>query len=206
MRTASRGIITAVVLVLTMTVSGPAQAAKEPGLKALADRAMLGKLTAVDRSYLDRHPEIAGILIDGTKTEIGEVPMSETQTAEVFGDVVAAATTCAATDRYQIFKSLLGSIIFRYHSYVAWCWSGTTTTVSKHYPYLDMIQNVVVNKGVTVQEVRKSNSATYTTHHQNYIQLCTLGKSLGSICYDNVYPTNWVTVSNKTGSTFKYSN
>lgn len=74
------------------------------------------------------------------------------------------------------------------------------------YPYFDPRQSVVVDKGNLTKEVRRISGSTYETHHQNYVQLSTLGMSLGTLWYANVYPTDWVTVSNKYGSTFRDTN
>lgn len=63
----------------------------------------------------------------------------------------------------------------------------------------------MVDKGNLVDEVRRISGSACGTHHQNCVQLCTLGKTLGSICYANAYPTSWVTVSNRTGSWFRHT-
>lgn len=185
--------------VLAAAIASPAQASG-PSLKDLASRSLAGKLTSADWVYLKAHPAIMGIIPSNKVTEGGASTVSTKST----GMFAATTTYCAATDRYQIHSSLLGSTIFRYHTYAHWCWTGTIVRVDTHYPYLDQIQNVVVNKGIMTNELRNANPS-WTIHTQNYIQLCTLGKSLGSICYANLYPTNWVTVSNKSGSTFKHS-
>jgi hypothetical protein len=116
---------------------------------------------------------------------------------------MAAAAKCAGTNRYQIHKSVLGSIIFKYHSYVYWCWDGSGTHIRTHYPYLSSAQSVVVFKSTLINTVRSFGVWSKETHHQAHIELCTLGKLGG--CYANIYPSNWVLVKNAAGSTFRWA-
>jgi hypothetical protein len=193
------------VVVASLGLAAPAQAGPAMDLASLAHRGLTKTLTDYDRAYLMARPKLAALVPDETQTVLGQSVGPKEAVASGSEAVTALTTTyCAATDRYQIHKSLLGAIIFRYHTYGHWCWTGTNVRVDTHYPYFDMIQTVVVNKGVTANELRNANP-TWTIHTQNYVQLCTLGKSLGSVCYANIYPTNWVTVSNKSGSTFRSS-
>lgn len=192
-------------VVASVGLAAPAQAGPAMDLPSLAHRGLTKTLTASDRTYLLARPKLAALVPDETQTTTSATVSPKVAVPNGSEAVTALATTyCAATDRYQVHKSFLGSIIFRYHTYAHWCWTGTNVRVDTHYPYFDMIQNVVVNKGITANELRNANP-TWTIHTQNYVQLCTLGKSLGSVCYANVYPTNWVTVSNKSGSTFRSS-
>lgn len=199
MRTASRGIIVITMLVLTVAVSTPAQAANEPTLKDLAKRGVAGKLTQADRDYLSANLDVAALVPDATLTETGEMPL----TAAELEQVGALATTCAGTNRYQIVKSWpLQSTLFEYHTYMYWCWDSAGVYVRDHYPYISNAQTVVVNKGITVNKLRSFGAFSKEANHQNHVQLCAL--KVG--CYSNIYPTNWVLVKNATGSTFRWDN
>lgn len=192
---------------LVVGLAVPASAAEErlplSRWEAIASRGIAGTLTATDRLLLADHPDMAAAIPDETLTTTGEEPVTEAQLQSegLVSSATAATKTCTGTNRYQVHKSVLGSIIFRYHSYVWWCYTSTWASIYTHYPYIDKANDTVDNVGVTVNVARSLGTTVKQTQHQNKIRLCVL--KVG--CFATLYPTNWVTVRNAPGSSFSWT-
>lgn len=104
---------------------------------AIFDRATSGSLTKADKAFLAANPDLATAVPDPSRTTTGQ------ETFAVSGDgqrlttaESAMASRCTATRRYQNHYSWLGSLSYRFNTYVYWCWSGSRITqVSPYYSY-----------------------------------------------------------------------
>ncbi|MFI6318768.1 DNRLRE domain-containing protein [Nonomuraea sp. NPDC050556] len=160
-------------------------------------------ISDADRATLLKYPEIAAAIIDPKKDAVGFEDEPETidtepttSSAPAGAQMLAAAATskCRVTNRWQTKHSLLGEILYKYHTRVQWCYNGTKVTkIPSTNHYFDTVSGVMRQESGGFLKIYNVSAATKEVHSQRIISNC--AGYYG--CFATQYPWNRVKVNAK---------
>lgn len=184
-------------------------------------------LSSTQRTWIENNPTAAQYMVDASISDIGEETSGEEdptpEDLEALGeptngfvanppagleyaDVAAAKVRCKTTVRYRNWKSTKivgiggGKTMYRYNTYVCWCYNNSKITkVVKYYAYFSNV-NYLYDTG-NAESVRKNNASgkNRQIHTQGNVKFIGV-KGIPSFSYR---PWNKVTVTPKGSSSLR---
>ncbi|MDP9983314.1 hypothetical protein J2W14_002727 [Pseudarthrobacter oxydans] len=148
-------------------------------------------LTGADKAFLAQHPEIADKIVDPSKT---------THSVKVSKDQVQTMASCYYSDRYSIWRSITGGIVYQYHTAGNFCYTGYSSSVNSNYGYFDRVDGIYVVQNSNEVNNRIASGSATILHTQGKINECILYYG----CFQSFYPWGKTTIYANGAMSFQY--
>jgi hypothetical protein len=169
----------------------PADTSDDETLTALTDAESAGTLD---------NTATAGTDPTTTTTPAAATTSAKTASASLSASAAAASTAWKWVDVWYSHKSLLGSTIYRYHTYVKFQYNGTKVTAwGTRYDYLSNEQDIVQLGDRILNQKTGVPASSATSTMKRHVELCVI--SYG--CYANLYP--YIKIKVKGNGSYTYS-